>query len=160
MIKILIATGGSEYSFMAVKKACEMVSSPDNYEIRIVSVYEDLAASSAEPLGIDSEEIDKIQNIGRLQATDYALAAAEIIRRHFPKADIPISMKALKGSPKAVILAEASAWNADVIVVGSLGHNFLSRMFIGSVSESIVKHAKCSVVVVRGNPADGAPEQN
>ncbi len=150
-MKILIATGGSDYSFMAVRKACELIVKPENTKIRIISVYRDLATASAEPLEISPEQINSIENIGRIQSTEFALKAAEIIRGHFPDDEIDISMVAVKGDAKRKILEEAEKWNADAIVVGSLGHNFLSRVFLGSVSEAIVKAAKCSVLIVRGD---------
>lgn len=148
-MKILLTTGGSDYSFMAINKACEMVIDPDSTEIRIISVYDDFAEMAAEPLEISAELIQELENIGRLQSTENSLRAQEIIKKHFPDQNINISMKAIKGYAKNKILEEAEKWGADLIVVGSVGHNFLSRFFLGSVSEAIVHHAKCSVLVIR-----------
>ena len=39
--------------------------------------------------------------------------------------------------------------NADLVVVGSTGLNAVERFIIGSVSEAIVRHAPCDVLVVR-----------
>jgi nucleotide-binding universal stress UspA family protein len=39
------------------------------------------------------------------------------------------------------------------IMVGSRGLDALERMLIGSVSESVVRHAHCPVYVVRGDEA-------
>ncbi len=150
-MKILIATGGSDYSFMAVEKACEMVIKPESSKIRIISVYQDLASMAAEPLEISAEQIEDIENYGRLQSTEYAFKANDIIKSHFPNKEIQTSMQIVRGSARDLILDEAEKWNADLIVVGSLGHSFLSRTFLGSVSEAVVRHAKCSVLVVRGN---------
>lgn len=152
-MRILIATGGSDYSYLAVKKACEMVIRPDESVVRIISVYRDLEESSPEPLELAMEQVQDIVNLGHLHATEYALKAEQIIKEHFPDTDINLSMNAVKGSAKTRIVEEAENWNADLIVVGSLGHNFLSRMIIGSVSEAIVRQAPCSVLVVRGDPS-------
>ncbi len=152
-MKILIATGGSDYSYLAVKKACEMVIKPEDSEVRIISVYRNLEESSPEPLELAMEQVQDIENLGRLHATEYALKAEQIIKDHFPGKDVNVSMNAVKGSAKRRIIEEAEKWNADLIVVGSLGHNFLSRMVIGSVSEAIVRQAHCSVLVVRGDPS-------
>lgn len=149
-MKILIATGGSDYSFMAVEKACEMVIKPETSRVRIISVYRDMESMSAEPLDTSSEEIIEVEKIGLMQATEYALKAEEIIKNHFSDKSVEISMNAIKGSAKKKILEEAEKWGADLIVVGSLGHNFLSRLVLGSVSEYIVKNASCSVLVIRG----------
>lgn len=150
-MRILITTGGSDYSFMAVEKACELVIKPESSEIRIISVFNELAAMAAEPLEISADQITELENIGKLQSTESALKAEQIIKDHFPGQEIKISMKAVRGSAKDMILEEAKKWKADLIVVGSLGHNFLSRFFIGSVSGAVVRSAKCSVLVVRGN---------
>jgi nucleotide-binding universal stress UspA family protein len=48
-----------------------------------------------------------------------------------------------------VILDEAESWGADLIVVGSHGYRAWERFLLGSVSQSVVSHAKCSVEVVR-----------
>ena len=40
-------------------------------------------------------------------------------------------------------------WKADLIVVGSHGYPTWERLLLGSVSQAVVSHAKCSVEVVR-----------
>ena len=52
-----------------------------------------------------------------------------------------------------LILNEASAWGADLIVVGSHGRQGASRFLLGSVSEPVAFHANCSVEIVRENRA-------
>ena len=54
------------------------------------------------------------------------------------------------GSPKEVILDEADAFGADLIVVGSHGYGMVERFLLGSVSQAVALHAKCSVQIVRG----------
>jgi len=54
------------------------------------------------------------------------------------------------GSPK-VTIAKKIAVNHDIdlIICGATGLNAVERFFIGSVSESIVRYAKCDVLIVR-----------
>lgn len=49
-----------------------------------------------------------------------------------------------------MILEEAEAFGADLIVVGSHGHGMLERFLLGSVSQAVALHASCSVEIVRG----------
>jgi nucleotide-binding universal stress UspA family protein len=55
----------------------------------------------------------------------------------------------IEGEAHEEILAMAKAWPADAIVVGSHRRSVLDRVLLGSVSSSIVRHAPCSVLVVR-----------
>jgi nucleotide-binding universal stress UspA family protein len=60
------------------------------------------------------------------------------------------------GDPRATIVDEAEAWAADLIVVGSHGYTGLKRWLLGSVAQSVVSHAPCSVEIVRHKA--GGPE--
>jgi len=51
------------------------------------------------------------------------------------------------GQPAAVLLDEAE--HADLVVVGSRGHGGFAGLLLGSVSQRVVHHAPCPVVVVR-----------
>jgi nucleotide-binding universal stress UspA family protein len=57
----------------------------------------------------------------------------------------------LTGNPGRVICEFASAWSADLILVGSRGLKGLKEMFLGSVSNYITHHAPCSVLIVRND---------
>ena len=48
-------------------------------------------------------------------------------------------------------IEEAQNWGADLIIVGSHGYGFWSRALLGSVSNAVINHAPCSVLVVRGS---------
>ena len=52
-----------------------------------------------------------------------------------------------QGHPVTVLLDAAAG--ADLLVVGSRGHGGFTGMLLGSVSEHVVAHAPCAVVVVR-----------
>lgn len=53
------------------------------------------------------------------------------------------------GDPREVILDEAKRLSADLIVMGTHGRRGISRALIGSVAESVMRTAHCSVLVVR-----------
>ncbi|MCA9800372.1 MAG: universal stress protein [Cyanobacteria bacterium HKST-UBA02] len=53
------------------------------------------------------------------------------------------------GSPPEAIVERAASWPADLIVLGSHGHSGCRRFMVGSVAETVLKQAPCSVQVVR-----------
>jgi nucleotide-binding universal stress UspA family protein len=54
-----------------------------------------------------------------------------------------------EGDPKSKIIDLAAQWNAELIVVGSHGRKGIDRFLMGSVAEGVVRHAPCSVEIVR-----------
>ena len=52
-----------------------------------------------------------------------------------------------KGNPAEVLIARSK--EADLMVVGSRGHGGFKGMLLGSVSQHLVAHADCPVVVIR-----------
>jgi nucleotide-binding universal stress UspA family protein len=54
-----------------------------------------------------------------------------------------------QGDPKSVIVDEALRMNADLVILGSRGHSGVTRFLLGSVAETVVRSAACSVEVVR-----------
>ncbi|HVN39140.1 MAG TPA: universal stress protein [Myxococcota bacterium] len=60
-----------------------------------------------------------------------------------PLAFVPV------GRPGAEIVKVAEDWPADVIVIGSHGRGGATRLLVGSVAESVMRHAPCPVLVVR-----------
>lgn len=62
---------------------------------------------------------------------------------------LKITSEVIQGHPAQVILDEAENWGADLIVMGSRGLGAWNRLLLGSVSNAVVHHAKCSVEIVR-----------
>ena len=58
------------------------------------------------------------------------------------------------GDPAHVILQTAGDLLADVVIVGTHGRKGVERMVMGSVAESVVRHAACPVLVVRPKTHD------
>ncbi len=58
------------------------------------------------------------------------------------------------GDPGRVICDLATSWQADIIVVGNRGRSGLSEFFLGSVSNYVMHHAPCSVLVVHNAEVD------
>lgn len=60
----------------------------------------------------------------------------------------PLHVELVQGPPAQVITHAAERAGHDLIVVGAHGHRGVRRLLLGSVAESTVRHAPCSVLVV------------
>ena len=57
----------------------------------------------------------------------------------------------LMGGPSHVIAEQADVTNADVIVMGTHSRSGIAHLLIGSVTDRVIRHAPCPVLVV-GEP--------
>jgi len=145
-MKILLATDGTKQS----EAALNMLRSfrlTDKDEVKIVSV-----GDMAVPLAIDvyggylpdTTELEKVARDNATRALDSATAAAaEMV------SPAEVSGEVLYGSPESRIVETAEKLPADLIILGSHGYNRWERLLLGSVSNSVLHHAPCSVLVAR-----------
>lgn len=56
--------------------------------------------------------------------------------------------------PAVWICKLAQSWEADLVVLGRRGHQGIKEIVLGSVSNYVVHHAPCSVLVVQGTDAE------
>ena len=61
---------------------------------------------------------------------------------------IPTESKCQAGHPGPLIRELAKDWNADLIVMGRRGLSRLTEVFLGSVSNYVIHHTSCSVLVI------------
>ena len=153
-MKILIATDGSEFSKVAIDEACKLLLGHPESSVRIVSAYDAGTAISAEPyvgtVVMYQEFADSLKSMAERAASD----AAFLIHSKCPS--VKANLEVIMGRPAEAILDEAKQWGADIIVVGSHGHGFWGRALLGSVSNAVVHHAHCPVLVVRRNDYKGS----
>ncbi len=73
-----------------------------------------------------------------------------VVEKNAEEAGIPLEVKIAYGDPADELINFAAGEEVDVIVIGSTGKGFLKRKVLGSVSDKVVRNAKCSVYVIRG----------
>jgi len=76
--------------------------------------------------------------------------AAQLLVARARDLGIPTAFLVWEGAPGEAIVDAADAERADLIVLGSHGRRGVHRTLMGSVSDHVVRHAQCPVVVVRG----------
>ena len=144
-MKILLAIDDSEFGQEAIRALLAQVHR-EGTEIRVLHVVEPAFAYISEDTGILLiPSVAKIQEHRRKQAQELVHGAAEMLREAGFKTHEIVD----EGDPRHKILDCAAEWDADLIVVGSHGRTVLGRFLMGSVSEAVTRHAKCSVQVVR-----------
>ena len=81
--------------------------------------------------------------------------AAQALVARGRAAGVTVSFLVWTGDPGDSIVSAAEAENVDLVVVGTHGRGTIGRLLLGSVSEHVVRHAPCPVLVIR--PASGPP---
>lgn len=143
-MKILIAIDGSDFSLAAVQSVIARPW-PANTEIRVLNVVEPPSLLMEREMAAYDPEFEAVWKALRERAKDLVTKAAEKLRA----AKLNVSTALTEGDPKSLIIDAANEWAADLIVVGSHGRKGFKRFLMGSVSEAVVRHARCSVEVVR-----------
>lgn len=137
---ILIAVDGSREAEWAFHKAVGSAKR-NNAKLTIINVIDTRSFASVE--AYDRSISDRANSFAKKLLDGYELLARE---NGLTEVDKIIDY----GSPKAIIPKKAvGKTGADVIVCGSSGLNAVERFIVGSVSEAIVRHAPCDVLVVR-----------
>ncbi len=154
-MKILVATDGSDYSKAAINMLANFVADPETTAFKIVSAVEfSTMLPSNGFIAVSAGYYDDMQQSLRERAKQSVEQAETAIRSLFPGGLLDLTAEVLDGSPQRVIVETAQEWGADLIVIGSHGYGFWSRTLLGSVSNSVVHHAPCSVLVVRRAAAE------
>jgi len=152
-MKILVAVDGSPCSDAAVEEVGRRPW-PDGSAIKVLTTYELPSPPTPEAWALPINFFEEMDLALQKQAENIVNAAIEKLRPRLSKT-ISLDAQIAPGSPQSVILDEAEAWDADLIVVGSHGYRAWQRFLLGSVSQSVVSHAKCSVEVVRCKTKSG-----
>jgi nucleotide-binding universal stress UspA family protein len=143
-MKILVATDGSEYSTAAVRSIAERPW-PAGSEARIISVPEFLPLKEFSYL--NAREVSDLGAASEEEAAICKAKGLEVLAGSTLK--VSSSVPIVRDRVFQVILDEAEKWKVDMIVLGSHGRSGFDRMVMGSVSEAVALHAKCSVEVIR-----------
>lgn len=147
-MKVLVATDGTKHGDAAIN-ALERLRLSSGDSIHVISVVD-----MAVPLGIDIysgylPDTADIEAAAREQVAGVITAATSKLTEMFEKSGVAVTSDVLFGSPDSRIVETAEEIDAELIVVGSHGYKRWERMLLGSVSDSVVHHAHCSVLIVR-----------
>jgi nucleotide-binding universal stress UspA family protein len=150
-MKILLAIDGSSFSDAAVNEIASRPW-PSESEVRVISVVEPPLLPTVETWVPPDNYIEALEKAGEEQGQSIVSKAADRITSA-QRDKLRVATEIVKGYPKHAIIESAETWGADLIVVGSHGYRGLTRLWLGSVSQAVALHAKCSVEIVRDRDA-------
>jgi nucleotide-binding universal stress UspA family protein len=149
---VIVATDGSDLAIHAAVAGLALVKPADR--VLVVAVADVVDPSLAEDAtghassSMTHEEVEanhrevKAQGHAAVEATAAALGNVE------PALD-RLELRVIDGEPGAALCDLAAEVGASAVIVGSRGRGGLKRAFLGSVSDYVVRHAPCSVIVSR-----------
>jgi nucleotide-binding universal stress UspA family protein len=149
-MKILLAIDGSEVSEVAIRTVNERPW-PQGSVVRVLHVVEPqlppgaapwIGSVSAMPSALGNQDVQqRMLEHGR----ELVRRVADLLGARGLKTEL----ETVLADPREGILDQARDWEADLIVLGSRGNTGMRRWVLGSVAESVVRHAPCSVEVAR-----------
>ena len=143
--RILVAVDGSAPSDRALAAGLKLAKE-QRAKLRIVHVADVLPPANVEPMYVDFESYrDAILTGGRAMISSAATQA----RRARVKAETRL-LETLSHDLSGEIIAEATRFRADLIMLGTHGRTGLVRIFLGSVAEGVVRHSSTAVLLIRG----------
>ena len=143
--KILIAIDDSSYSEIAANYGFELAKKLDA-EVGLLHVSEVPVRTS---FGIDPMLNDTtlvMPEMMQIQEEASKKLLARFADSYGKESTIHPFLKL--GNPRDEIIATANEWNADMIILGTHGRTGLDHFISGSVAESVVRKAKCPVLII------------
>jgi len=141
-MKILMAIDDSPFAG-EVTQAVITQFPAERAEIRLLHVLQPISAAA--PPQMAAGYAPELENQER-----EAHALVERIAGQLRSAGFKVDRGVVEiGDTREKIVDSAAQWGADLIIVGSHGRTGLKRLLLGSVAEFVIRHAQCSVQIVR-----------
>ncbi len=148
--RIMVAVDGSKEAELAFKKAVN-VAKRNDAELLLVHIIDTRAFQTVAAFdSVLAEQATELANKSLKEYTD--TATKEGLTKVTSVVDY--------GSPKVIIAKQLpKEKNVDLIMLGATGLNAVERLFIGSVSEYVIRNAPCDVLIVRTDLDNHLPKE-
>jgi nucleotide-binding universal stress UspA family protein len=148
---ILLPTDGSEYSLKAMAYALTIAN---QFRARVVALnvidqrWEDRTRQTFGEIqqAVLKKAIERSEDEARGVVGAVADAGTEV--------GVAVDPRIAEGTPVEQIVRLAKEVSADLIIMGTHGRTGISRVFLGSVAERVVRRAPCPVLTVRSKEHD------
>ena len=150
--KILVPVDFSPCATKALKQALELA--------RAVSARLDVLHVMELPHYVVPDVLVEVPGTRKQTLTEFARGEAEreldALLAKVETDDLDVRKRLEVGYPRDEILSVAEADGFDLVVMGTHGRTGLSRWFLGSIAEQVVRRAPCAVLTVRPDENDEA----
>jgi nucleotide-binding universal stress UspA family protein len=153
--KILLATDGSKEAELASRTAADLAQKTSS-ELHMIHVFG--IAPVGTPVYLEATDLqgaaleeEAEQRISEQQAREVLEVEVEKVRS---AGGTVVQAHLMEGRIAPEIVALAEQIGAGLIVMGSRGYGGIRRALIGSVSDVVVRHAHCPIMIVRPEKAD------
>jgi nucleotide-binding universal stress UspA family protein len=104
-------------------------------KLRVLHALEPVPLAAELPTPVDPRELAQ---------------SAQSVLEHdvWPKIALPAERVVREGGARSVIAAEATEWQADLVIMGSHGKGWIDRVLLGSLTEALLRHLPASLLVV------------
>ncbi len=150
LASVLIATDGSDGANEAVRFVLSLPLAK-NVRVRLLSVVEPVPYPASAPGMIRAQLRTMIRQLERERRANVEKVldrAAQQLKTKLTR----VTRSMPTGHPARELVAAAASFDADLVVVGARGLGGIKRLLLGSVSERVLREARCSVLIVKGTP--------
>jgi nucleotide-binding universal stress UspA family protein len=141
--RIFVPVDGSDPSNCGLMEAIKLAQNQDA-KIRLLHVVDEHVVATAYDIGGYTGDLIAPS----LEAGKQVLSEAAALVRQFGLEPESGFVESLSGDASSLIAAQAKAWSADLIVMGTHGRRGLKRLALGSEAESVVRRTRIPVLLV------------
>lgn len=138
--RILVPVDGSDNSYRALDAAL-LLSEKLGAEVTVIHVIEDIPVSYVVSEKLLREIVDAYKRENQLILSKCSEIAT--------KKGLVINTKLLQGNPGSTILDYCEKEKYDIIIMGSRGMGKFKELVLGSVSNKVLHHSSCPVMIIR-----------
>jgi nucleotide-binding universal stress UspA family protein len=144
------ATPGDARRIRRIVLATDMSTASDGATEQAIALARDLACTLLVVSVIDPSKpgVSGSQAARMDQRRAAREAAAQAIVARGRRSGVQVSFLVWAGEPGPAIIEAAESERADLVVVGTRGRGRIERLVLGSVSDHVVRHAPCPVLIV------------
>ncbi|MFH7024815.1 MAG: universal stress protein [Heteroscytonema crispum UTEX LB 1556] len=153
--KILVALDRSSQALVVFEQALDIAQKQGSELILFHSIHSQLEGEAIQYVGTiaDVDMYGTLHKLYRDRLQKEIDSVQSWLQEYVQKANarmIPVEVIHEFGEPGKKICNLAKSWGADLIVIGRRGHKGISEVLLGSVSNYVLHHAPCSVLVIQG----------